>query len=58
MPLSAFDPPSHPSGMQALLEDSIQTYGSLLSDLRPQRMHSRAYTTPEVEKEGWSALKE
>lgn len=44
--VQSFDPPSHPSGMQALLEHSIQNYGPLPSDLRPRRMRSRVNSRP------------
>jgi hypothetical protein len=43
---SAFDPPRHPSGMQALLHHSIQNYGPLPSELRPRRMRSRVNSRP------------
>jgi serine/arginine repetitive matrix protein 2 len=33
----AFQAPEEPSGMQALLEHSVQTYGPLPSDMRPRR---------------------
>lgn len=46
MPLPAFDPPSHPSGMRALLEHSMQNYGPLPSDLRPRHMRSRINSRP------------
>ncbi|KAF7437378.1 hypothetical protein PC9H_004217 [Pleurotus ostreatus] len=39
--LQSFDPPNHPSGMQALLEHSVQNYGPLPSELRPHRVRSR-----------------
>ncbi|KAL4261714.1 hypothetical protein AB1N83_006845 [Pleurotus pulmonarius] len=39
--LQSFDPPHHPSGMQALLEHSVQNYGPLPSELRPHRVRSR-----------------
>ncbi|KAF9235707.1 hypothetical protein BU15DRAFT_89481 [Melanogaster broomeanus] len=42
----AFDPPRNPSGMQALLEHSLQNYGPLPSDLRPRRMRSRVNSRP------------
>ena len=45
-PLLAFDPPRHPSGMQAILEHSLQTYGPLPSDLRPHRARSRVNSRP------------
>ncbi|KAG2338846.1 hypothetical protein BDR05DRAFT_951659 [Suillus weaverae] len=44
--VQSFDPPSHPSGMQALLEHSMQNYGPLPSDLRPRRMRSRVNSRP------------
>ncbi|KAL4064764.1 hypothetical protein V8B97DRAFT_2010772 [Scleroderma yunnanense] len=42
--VQSFDPPRHRSGMQALLEHSIQNYHPLPSDLR--RMRSRAESRP------------
>jgi hypothetical protein len=36
-----FDPPRHPAGMQALLADSVQSYGPLPSELRAERVRSR-----------------
>lgn len=42
----AFDPPRHPSGMQAILEHSLQNYGPLPSDLRPRRVRSRVNSRP------------
>ena len=42
----AFDPPRHPSGMQAMLEHSLQNYGPLPSDLRPRRARSRVNSRP------------
>ncbi|KAG7440055.1 uncharacterized protein BT62DRAFT_938390 [Guyanagaster necrorhizus] len=39
--LQCFDPPTHPAGMQALLEHSVQNYGPLPSELRPKRVRSR-----------------
>lgn len=39
----AFDPPCHPSGMQAML---VQNYGPLPSDLRPRRARSRVNSQP------------
>ncbi|KAF9055274.1 hypothetical protein BDZ89DRAFT_1087946 [Hymenopellis radicata] len=39
--LQTFDPPKHPSGMQAMLEHSVQNYGPLPSELRPRRIRSR-----------------
>ncbi|KAG1854418.1 hypothetical protein DFJ58DRAFT_787853 [Suillus subalutaceus] len=44
--VQSFDPPSHPSGMRALLEHSIQNYGPLPSDLRPRRTRSRVNSRP------------
>jgi hypothetical protein len=44
--LSAFDPPRHPSGMKALLEHSLQSYGPLPSELRPRRMRFRVNSRP------------
>jgi hypothetical protein len=44
--VQSFDPPSHPSGMRALLEHSLQNYGPLPSDLRPRRMRSRVNSRP------------
>ncbi|KAG1897346.1 uncharacterized protein F5891DRAFT_1242792 [Suillus fuscotomentosus] len=44
--VQSFDPPSHPSGMQALLEHSMQNYGPLPSELRPRRMRSRVNSRP------------
>ncbi|KAG1727136.1 hypothetical protein EDB19DRAFT_1914356 [Suillus lakei] len=44
--VQSFDPPSHPSGMQALLDHSMQNYGPLPSDLRPRRMRSRVNSRP------------
>ncbi|KAG0697268.1 hypothetical protein DFH29DRAFT_160061 [Suillus ampliporus] len=44
--VQSFDPPRHPSGMQALLEHSMQNYGPLPSDLRPRRMRSRVNSRP------------
>ncbi|KAF9457373.1 hypothetical protein BDZ94DRAFT_1175700 [Collybia nuda] len=41
-----FQPPRHPSGMQALLEHSVQNYGPLPSELRPRRMRSRTQSRP------------
>lgn len=38
---AAFDPPRHPSGMRAMLQHSLQTYGPLPSELRPRRVRSR-----------------
>ena len=45
-PFPAFDPPRNPSGMQAVLEHSLQNYGPLLSDLRPRRARSRVNSRP------------
>lgn len=45
-PSLAFDPPRHPSGMQAILQHSLQTYGPLPSDLRPRRVRSRVNSRP------------
>jgi len=45
-PLPAFDPPRNPSGMQAMLEHSVQNYGPLPSDLRPRRARSRVNSRP------------
>ena len=42
----AFDPPRHPTGMQAMLEHSLQNYGPLPSDLRPRRARSRVNSRP------------
>ncbi|KAG2365179.1 hypothetical protein BDR07DRAFT_1470529 [Suillus spraguei] len=44
--VQSFDPPTHPSGMRALLEHSMQNYGPLPSDLRPRRMRSRVNSRP------------
>ncbi|KAH0838886.1 hypothetical protein J3R83DRAFT_7313 [Lanmaoa asiatica] len=44
--VQSFDPPHHPSGMQAILNHSLQTYGPLPSDLRPRRMRSRVNSRP------------
>ncbi|KAF8839757.1 hypothetical protein BDN67DRAFT_736710 [Paxillus ammoniavirescens] len=44
--VQSFDPPRHPSGMQALLEHSLQNYGPLPSELRPHRMRSRVNSRP------------
>ncbi|KIJ60131.1 hypothetical protein HYDPIDRAFT_32553 [Hydnomerulius pinastri MD-312] len=44
--VQSFDPPRHPSGMQALLEHSLQNYGPLPSELRPRRMRSRVNSRP------------
>ncbi|KAF9219060.1 hypothetical protein BS17DRAFT_439592 [Gyrodon lividus] len=44
--VQSFDPPQHPSGMQALLEHSLQNYGPLPSELRPRRMRSRVNSRP------------
>ncbi|KIK98105.1 hypothetical protein PAXRUDRAFT_725108 [Paxillus rubicundulus Ve08.2h10] len=44
--VQSFDPPHHPSGMQALLEHSLQNYGPLPSELRPRRMRSRVESRP------------
>ena len=38
---TAFTPPNHPAGMQALLEHSQKSYVPLPSDLRPRRVRSR-----------------
>ena len=42
----AFDPPHHLEGMKALLEDSLQNYGPLPSELRPRRIRSRKDSRP------------
>jgi hypothetical protein len=39
--LLAFEPPRAPSEMRALLQESLQTYGPLSSELRPHRVRSR-----------------
>ncbi|KAI6113748.1 hypothetical protein EDD16DRAFT_1802786, partial [Pisolithus croceorrhizus] len=44
--VQSFDPPRHRSGMQALLEHSIQNYHPLPSELGPRRMRSRADSRP------------
>ncbi|KAI6028122.1 hypothetical protein EDC04DRAFT_164044 [Pisolithus marmoratus] len=44
--VQSFDPPRHRSGMQALLEHSIQNYHHLPSELGPRRMRSRADSRP------------
>lgn len=44
--VQSFDPPRHRSGMQALLEHSIQNYQPLPSELGPRRMRSRANSRP------------
>ncbi|OJA11619.1 hypothetical protein AZE42_05475 [Rhizopogon vesiculosus] len=44
--VQSFDPPHHPSGMKALLEHSMQSYGPLPSELRPRRMRSRVNSRP------------
>ncbi|KAA1479222.1 hypothetical protein DENSPDRAFT_830309 [Dentipellis sp. KUC8613] len=44
--VQSFNPPDHPSGMQALLEHSQHTYGPLASDLRPRRIRSRTHSRP------------
>ena len=46
MDITAFQPPAHPSGMQALLEHSVQNYGPLPSELRPRRIRSRTQSRP------------
>ena len=45
-PSLAFEPPRHPSGMQAMLEHSQQNFGPLPSDLRPRRARSRVNSRP------------
>ncbi|KAI6020976.1 hypothetical protein BKA83DRAFT_4293512 [Pisolithus microcarpus] len=44
--VQSFDPPRHRSGMQALLEHSVQNYHPLPSELGPRRMRSRADSRP------------
>jgi len=44
--LLAFYPPSHPAGMQALLEHSLENYRPLPSELRPRRVRSRTHSRP------------
>ncbi|THH16199.1 hypothetical protein EW146_g4403 [Bondarzewia mesenterica] len=45
--LQSFEPPAHPTGMQAMLEHSKQTYIPLSSALRPRRRtRSRTHSRP------------
>ncbi|KAF9065359.1 hypothetical protein BDP27DRAFT_1424922 [Rhodocollybia butyracea] len=44
--LQNFDPPRHPSGMQALLASSVQSYGPLPSELRPLRRRTSSRPSP------------
>ncbi|KAJ3980260.1 hypothetical protein F5890DRAFT_1557848 [Lentinula detonsa] len=44
--LQNFDPPRHPSGMQALLASSVESYGPLPSDLRPRRRRTSSRPSP------------
>lgn len=44
--IAAFEPPTHRSGMHALLEHSRQTYGSLPADLRRIRSRTSSRPTP------------
>ena len=44
--LAAFDPPRHRSGMQALLEHSIQNYHPLPSDVRRRRSRANSRPSP------------
>ena len=44
--LAAFDPPRHCSGMQALLEHSIQNYHLLPSDVRWRRSQANSHPLP------------
>ncbi|OBZ78004.1 hypothetical protein A0H81_01655 [Grifola frondosa] len=39
--VQSFQPPTNPSGMQAMLEHSQKNYGPLPSELRPRRVRSR-----------------
>lgn len=41
-----FDPPRHPSGMQALLASSVESYGPLPSELRSQRRRTSSRPSP------------
>lgn len=41
-----FDPPRHPSGMQALLASSVESYGPLPSELRSQRRRTTSRPSP------------
>ncbi|ESK93500.1 hypothetical protein Moror_1670 [Moniliophthora roreri MCA 2997] len=44
--LQSFEPPRHPAGMQAMLADSVQTYGPLPSELRPRRKRTSSRPSP------------
>ncbi|KAJ4485212.1 hypothetical protein J3R30DRAFT_3696531 [Lentinula aciculospora] len=44
--LQNFDPPRHPSGMQALLASSVESYGPLPTDLRPRRRRTSSRPSP------------
>lgn len=41
-----FDPPRHPSGMQALLASSVESYGPLPMDLRVRRKRTSSRPSP------------
>ncbi|KIK67170.1 hypothetical protein GYMLUDRAFT_69362 [Collybiopsis luxurians FD-317 M1] len=44
--LQNFDPPRHPSGMQALLASSVESYRPLPSELRPRRKRTSSRVSP------------
>ncbi|KAJ3908042.1 hypothetical protein F5879DRAFT_794348 [Lentinula edodes] len=44
--LQNFDPPRHPSGMQALLASSVESYGPLPMDLRVRRTRTSSRPSP------------
>jgi serine/arginine repetitive matrix protein 2 len=44
--VQCFQPPHHPSGMKAMLDHSLQTYGPLPPELRCYRVRSRTYSRP------------
>ena len=53
---SAFQAPGSPSGMQAMLEHSVQNYGPLPSELRPRRVRTSSRPSPYPQRSAKSTM--